>query len=293
MHHFYGYRGRYMKIQMIKHINCLLFFLFISITSAGVSASEKQRIISTDAGTTEILLALNQGKALVGVDVTSTVPEEFAPEDIGYHRNLSAEGLMSLKPTLVFGSEHIGPKEAVNALKKSRTTMLLQPTATNVKELSKNIVGIANELSLPADNILNQIKLSSNALDRLTSTSKPLKAVFLLYLQGRGMQQAGLDTTGNAMLTLLGANNIAEFSSYRSISAEALLSLQPDLILVAGEHQNVVTTLLKQTPVLSYTPAGQNSNILFVDAKTIVSGISLSAINEAVRLATQLSAHNG
>ncbi|GAA3921070.1 heme/hemin ABC transporter substrate-binding protein [Litoribacillus peritrichatus] len=282
-----------MKFIAFQKPYWILLVLITSLMSMVANAIEPPRIVSTDAGATEILLALGQGANLVGVDVTSKVPKPFTPEVVGYHRNLSAEGLMSLRPSNVFGSEHIGPKEAITALKRANTSFLLLPSAKTPAGLIENIEGIASALALSPNTLVNQVNQRSELLNKtlteITQHQNQSKIVFLLYLQGRGMQQAGEGTTGDALIKLLNGKNLAEFKNYRAVAPEALLSMQPDVILVASESDYAPNDLLKQHPVLSHTPAGKQSKILYVDARSLVSGISLSAMDEAVRLTGELS----
>lgn len=292
------------KQEFTEHLLPVLFALavctavllgaFSSPVQANTSA-DGVRIISTDAGTTEILVALGQGSSLVGIDVTSTVPDNLTPAKVGYHRQLAAEGLLSLAPTIVFGSEHIGPKETVNALKRANTQLVLQPTATDSKQLIENILQVTKALNLSGDQLVAQVQTAQHILDKNLDKAldnvvpkQSAKAVFLLYLEGRGLKQAGAGTSGDAMIQLLGLENVSTHSNYRSVSAEGLMALQPEVILIGSQNPNAAEALLAQFPSLSHTPAVEHNKVLFVDAAALVSGISLKAMDEAVRLSEAL-----
>ncbi len=264
----------------------VVFGSLISVGKANASA-EVQRIISTDAGTTEILVALGQGESLVGIDVTSSVPEQFKPAKVGYHRQLAAEGLLSLAPTLVFGSEHIGPKTTLDALKSANTQLILQPTATDSTQLIENIQQVANALNVSGDHLVSKVQTAQDILNE-SSTNRSAKAVFLLYLEGRGLKQAGLGTSGDSLLNLLGLQNVSAHPNYRSVSAEGLMAMQPEVILIGSQNPKAAEALLAQFPSLSHTPAVKNNKVLIVDAAALVSGISLKAMEEAVRVSEAL-----
>lgn len=265
------------------------FSALLSLVSGNVMAADAPRIISTDAGTTEVLIALGQGENLVGIDVTSSVPQQFSPAQVGYHRNLAAEGLLSLQPTVLFGGEHIGPIETVEALQATHTQLVLQPSATNPKELSENVAQVAAALNVSDEQIQQRIDDAVQHLAKHTSVEPAeLNAAFLLHLQGRGMKQAGTGTAGDAFVSLLGLNNSSDHQSYRAVSAEGLMAIQPDVILIASQNPEAAQELLKQFPMLSHTPAANKKRILYVDASAIVSGISLKALDEAVRISESL-----
>ena len=69
------------------------------------------RIVSVGGSTTEIVYALGAADRLVGVDTTSLYPSSAdALPDVGYVRQLSAEGLLSLRPDLILAGSK--PKSA-------------------------------------------------------------------------------------------------------------------------------------------------------------------------------------
>ncbi len=95
--------------------------MLLTGTPMSVYAEQPMRVISTDAGITELMFALGLDKQLVAVDVTSQLPPDYPKlANIGYHRTLSAEGLLSLNPTIVIGSEHTGPENVLMALKQAK-----------------------------------------------------------------------------------------------------------------------------------------------------------------------------
>ena len=60
------------------------------------------RIVSVGSALTEIFYALGAENLLVGVDTTSLYPPQAKSlPQVGYMRALSAEGVLSLKPTLI------------------------------------------------------------------------------------------------------------------------------------------------------------------------------------------------
>ena len=83
---------------------------------AGVAKAERLVVISqTD---NEIIWALGAQDKVVGVDLSSTYPPEVKNvQTVGYHRALSAEGILSLHPTAVIHDNNIGPPQVIEQLK--------------------------------------------------------------------------------------------------------------------------------------------------------------------------------
>ena len=76
-----------------------------------------QRIVCIGQAYNEMIYALGAQEDLVGVDYSSTYPPEIKKvPTVGYHRALSAEGILSLHPTLIIHDNNIGPDKVVHQL---------------------------------------------------------------------------------------------------------------------------------------------------------------------------------
>src|SRR3954468_25108421 len=66
----------------------------------------------------EIIWALGAQNTVVGIDLSTTYPPEVKNvQTVGYHRALSAEGILSLHPTAIIHDNNIGPPQVVEQLK--------------------------------------------------------------------------------------------------------------------------------------------------------------------------------
>src|SRR5258708_30946583 len=58
-------------------------------------------------------------KELVGVDLSSTYAQQIKTlPTVGYHRALSAEGIVSVKPSLVLHDNNVGPEQVMRQLEQ-------------------------------------------------------------------------------------------------------------------------------------------------------------------------------
>ena len=97
-----------------------------------------------------------------------------------------------------------------------------------------------------------------------------------------------------ALIKLLGAKNIADYGNYRNVSAESLLAMNPTVILVAGRlPDSAVEELLNAQNVLKYSAAVKSDNIKSIDGSSLVAGLSVTAIKEAIRLAQNIHPSSG
>src|SRR5579875_2395278 len=83
-----------------------------------------QRIVCIGQAYNEIIYALGAQANLVGVDYSSTYPPAITKlPTVGYHRALSAEGILSLHPTMILSDNNIGPDSVVRQLQALRVPM--------------------------------------------------------------------------------------------------------------------------------------------------------------------------
>ena len=100
---------------------CALFLLLLSGCSRfhrqQVASGEGQRIVCIGSAYNEMIYALGAQANLVGVDYSSTYPPAIKSlPTVGYHRALSAEGILSFKPTAIIHDNNIGPQHVVRQL---------------------------------------------------------------------------------------------------------------------------------------------------------------------------------
>ena len=246
------------------------------------------RVVSADASATELILAMELGHRLVGIDITSELPAGFGKlPSIGYHRNLSAEGLLSLAPTMVIGSEHMGPPPVINALTSAGVEWVKLHNAVDSGQLLENIrrVGTATDRSELAERLVARVQ---QQLDKLQQQSLTGARIAFLLQRDSQLRLAGANTGGDALITLLGGNNVADFSQYRNVTAESLLALQPDIILLSTDGAGATDQLLAQHPALAYSNAGRDNRIFGVEGKLLVAGLSIAAVDAAVTLQQQI-----
>lgn len=258
-----------------------------------VSANDltNQRIISAGSAVTELVIALDATDKLVAVDVTSRFPESNALPKIGYHRQLSAEGLIALQPTVIIGSDEMGPDSAVSQLKSANVDVQIVNTEASIDGLLDRIDQIANLTGSQnkAQAVKKDVAEQVNALESNQVTQEDAKTVlFLLLHEGRPANVAGKETTPNAIIELAGGVNPAStLTSFKPLSMESMVEMQPDVILVSGRSYKKMggaDAILKSLPMLAATPAGMNKQIITVDGSALVGGLGLRSLSEAKRL---------
>jgi iron complex transport system substrate-binding protein len=76
-----------------------------------------ERLVVISQTYNEIIWTLGAQQHVVGVDLSSTYPADVKQvQTVGYHRALSAEGILSLHPTGIIHDNNIGPPQVVEQL---------------------------------------------------------------------------------------------------------------------------------------------------------------------------------
>ncbi|EGR8988084.1 heme/hemin ABC transporter substrate-binding protein [Vibrio vulnificus] len=268
-----------------------LSFALLSTTLSWPLQAAQERIISAGSAVTELILALHAEQSLVAVDVTSQLPEGQQLPKIGYHRRLSAEGLLALSPTKLIGSDEMGPAPVLQQLKSTGVDIEVVNTQANVDGLKARIDQIAAILNKPqeAQQLKSLVDQQVQSLKANQPTEQKKKVLFLLIHEGRAANVAGTDTTPDAIIRLAGAINPAadKITAYKPLSSESMVEMQPDVILVSGrsfEKLGGPDAIIKMMPLLAATPAGQNKQIMAIDGAALVGGLGLKSLAEAKRL---------
>ncbi|EGQ7952947.1 hemin ABC transporter substrate-binding protein [Vibrio vulnificus] len=276
-----------MKKTMILGLSVALLSIPLSLPLQAA----QERIISAGSAVTELILALHAEQSLVAVDVTSQLPEGQPLPKIGYHRRLSAEGLLALSPTKLIGSDEMGPAPVLQQLKSTGVDIEVVNTQANVDGLKARIDQIAAILnkSQEAQQLKSLVDQQVQSLKANQPTEQKKKVLFLLIHEGRAANVAGTDTTPDAIIRLAGAINPAadKITAYKPLSSESMVEMQPDVILVSGrsfEKLGGPDAIIKMMPLLAATPAGQNKQIITIDGAALVGGLGLKSLAEAKRL---------
>lgn len=272
--------------------------LFILSWIISVNAFASERIVSAGAGVTELIMALDNGQQLVGVDSTSQVPETLPQvSKLGYHRMLSAEGIIALNPSVVIGTPAMGPTNTLAVLKQANIDVITLQDAHNKTQLNQNIAQLGQLLDKPKQAKSLTIKVNQQlnflASQRAKQTHKP-KIMFMLLQPDRPARVGGNNTAADTIINLAGGINAVDFNGYKSVSQEGIIALNPDIILLSqrSQQQAGVKQILATMPLLTHTKAIEHNQVLALPASALIGGLGLSAITAATELNQRFISHN-
>jgi iron complex transport system substrate-binding protein len=230
------------------------------------------RIVAAGGVVTEILYALGAGARIAGVDATSLHPSEALIDkpNVGYVRALSAEGVLSLKPSHIIAVEGAGPPDVLRLLREAGVPITMvteEPTEAGVAGRIR-AVGAAAGLTEPAVALAARTESGFARLTALRQRlEKPRRVLFVLALREGRPLVGGRNSGADAIIRLAGAVNAAtEVEGYKPMSDEAVIASAPDVILMMNRGQHTVSSeALFRTTSFALTPAAQRRALVLMD----------------------------
>lgn len=266
-----------------------IFIALLTLTcSFAISASE--RIVVAGGSITELVYALGAGDRVVGVDETTSWPAETKSlPHIGYWKQLSAEGILSLNPSLFITWQDAAPQIIFEQLKPQKVEVItLARIPATVEQMYSNIHLLAQALQRveQGDQLVNQLRERlANIAQNNRARGKSVDVLFILSAGSSAPQIAGQGSVADIILTLAGANNLAKHQQYKSYSAEAIIAANPEVIIVTSQMTENGLDRLSQVPGITRTSAWKNKRIVIID-QAIILGMG-PRVADAVELLNQ------
>ncbi|WP_210191683.1 MULTISPECIES: ABC transporter substrate-binding protein [Rhodomicrobium] len=254
--------------QMLRF--CLLIASLALLATAPARAEDgPKRVVALGSEITEIVDALGETKRLVGRDSTSLYPPEVtALPDVGYVRQLGAEGVLSLRPDLILASATAGPPEVLAQIRSAGVPIVQLSEAFTLDSLLKKVADIAKALQVEARGAELSEKLRRDTQEAEAAVAKMEghpKVLFIIAAAGGAPMAAGRQTGADAMIALAGGENVfAEHTGYKAVSLEAAAAAAPDAIaMMAHTLDNMGgATGVATNPALKLTPAAKTRRIV-------------------------------
>jgi len=233
------------------------------------------RIVPLNGDIAETIFTLGLTSRVVGVDTSALYPKQTVEKlpKIGYQRTLSAEGILSLRPTVVIGSTEAGPPQVLEQLRAAGVTVLVIPEIVTLNAGPRKLRLLGRALGVPkrGERLAKQVEgqIATAKREAATTTNKP--RVAFLYVRGAPVQMiGGKGTRADTMIAAAGGRDAGSeigIEGYRPITAESLVSAQPDVILVPTLGLQSVGGIegLLRIPGVAQTPAGRNRRVLDYD----------------------------
>lgn len=232
-----------------------------------------RRIVSLAPSNTEILFALGLGKRIVGVtDYCNYPPEAKEKEKIGGYSTINIEKVVSLEPDLVVAAYGNGI-EAIETLKRLNLTVVaLNPKSIADIERDIILLGKITGTERNATQIVDSMERKITTVEKAVKDKKRVRVAHIVWHDP--IWVSGKDTFIDEIISLAGGENVFNFTGWRIVSLEDLVSSNPDVIIVSsgsgmGGIQNITYSWVMNDERLKSINAVKNGRVFIVDADII------------------------
>ncbi|HEX8097047.1 MAG TPA: ABC transporter substrate-binding protein [Pyrinomonadaceae bacterium] len=233
----------------------------------------------------EIIWALGAQGSVVGVDLSSTYPPDVKKvQTVGYHRALSAEGILSLRPTAIIHDNNIGPPQVVEQLKglniPLKTFVAKNDSLDGTKALIREM-GAYFHKEARAEELCRALDSQTAAsLERARQyTDRPRVAVIhfgrasnVYLVVGRG--GGGDGGAASRMIEWAGGQMAVEAQGMqRMASPETIARANPDVILVTDfgyDRLGGALDQIKELPGVATSNAAKTNRIFRVEENVLM-----------------------
>ena len=246
----------------------------VPLPSLAQGATQRQpRLLTISGAITEVVYALGAEGQLVGTDTTSLFPAaaQKTPK-VGYLRQLSAEGILSLKPDAVIATSEAGPPVVLDQLRGAGVHLELVKSEYLWGDVAAKVRAVARAAGREAAGRELQARLDAEwnqVTQQVAADRRQKPRVLFMFSPGPSPQVAGQGTAADAMIRLSGAvNALTGFQGYRPMTAEAMASAAPDIILTTDQGLDALggTEKFWLRPELALTPAYRRRALISQDA---------------------------
>ena len=253
------------------------------ISHASVAGELPQRWVSAGGALSEWVSVLGAESKLVGVDTTSQHPESLKSlPSIGYQRQLSAEGVLSLKPDVLIGTEEMGPAQVLQQIRGAGVPVEMFSAQADLASLEGTLthlgrlLGDEKQAAQVFKDYQQQLEQHQQQVKSAQADHKAPGVLLLLGHAGGKPLIAGKDTAADWLLTRAGGHNLATHTGYKPFSIEALAGLNPEVLVFADRSltgEAARNALMKENPVLASIRAAKNGRVYELDPTLLVGGL--------------------
>lgn len=254
-------------------------FALVACGGSGDGA-KANRVVGVSKQINEFMYAIGAQNNLVARDLTSIYPPAIKSlPSVGYHRALSAEGIISMKPTLFLTDGNVGPDAVLDQLKKVGIPMLVIKPGESLDsaQILMKQLGEHFHREKAADSVIAEWRLGMDSVWKDTAqwTGKPHPRVLIMHFGQIGNSYLAVGGQGPAtqMLHWAGAANAIDSTrTMTRLTPELIAQLAPDVIIATDVGFDRVGSAEKfaSLPGVNLTPAGRNKRIYRINEQELL-----------------------
>jgi iron complex transport system substrate-binding protein len=235
-------------------------------------AYSQTRIITAGSAITEIVCALGEGDKIVASDRTSLYPAFIQSlPSIGYRSGISAEGVISLNPTIIIAERDYVDQAVLDQLSSGKIKLVIVEKRSSFEDTKKAIAQVATVLGREKEG--KELIASNEAVleeaKALVSKTKSAPRVLCVYNRGAATISVAGSTTFSEILKYAGATNaIPGIDGYKPLNTESLIAADPEYILMVSSGLESIGGIegAIKIPGVAQTTAGKKKQIVSIES---------------------------
>ena len=195
-------------------------------------------IVSTAPSATEILFALGCGNSIVGIDISSTYPEETADiEVVGDFNGFDIEKVIALNPTVVFAGNGL-QHEDIATLKEAGLNVVAVE-ATYYEDIAKSITMIGKVVGKDKEAAALNAQIAdveAAVKEKAATLTKKPSVYYVMGIDEYGNWTSGEGSFINSIIEMAGGVPVTAGMNpeWLDYSVEELVIKDPDILLVSS-----------------------------------------------------------
>ncbi|MCC6349245.1 MAG: ABC transporter substrate-binding protein [Candidatus Eisenbacteria bacterium] len=263
----------------MKRSSLLLATIALAFACAAPAAPARERVVCVSKQLNEFLFAIGAEDVLVAHDLTSVYPPRIRKlPSVGYHRALSAEGILSVKPTLLLTDGNVGPEAVLDQVRSVGIPVVTMRAGAGPEGAESLLTALgrrfhreARAAKVVADWRAGMQQVYADS----TKAPGPRPRVLMMHFGQIINNYLGVrsGSTGDRILRWAGGvNAIDSVGGMSRLTPELIAKCAPEVILATDVGFDRVGSAAKfaQLPGVALTPAAKSGRIYRIDETEIM-----------------------
>ena len=254
--------------MMMRRRALLVTALAAAVTRADAQDAEAgDRVVCVSKQINEFIYAIGAEGDLVARDLTSIYPPEITKlPSVGYHRALSAEGILSMQPTVFLTDGNVGPNAVLDRLREVGIPIVVMDpglTLDGAEALMTRLGHYFHREDATAKVLATwQGRMAAVERDAAKFQGQPHPRVLVMHFGQEGNTYLALGNGGPSEQVIKwagGENTIARIGGMTRLTPEMIAQAAPDIIIATdvGFDRYGSAAKFAELPGVGLTPAGK------------------------------------
>jgi iron complex transport system substrate-binding protein len=247
----------------------------LTLACARDTSGSGPRVVCVSKQLNEYLYEIHAESVLVARDLTSIYPPQITKlTSVGYHRALSAEGIISMRPTMLLTDGNFGPAAVSEQVKKVGIPIVTMTPGAGQDSAQLLMARLGKEFhhEKSADSVIAQWKTDMNAAlaDTMKWAGQPKPRVMIMHMGQIANSYLAIKrgSAGDQIIQWAGGvNAIDSTGGMQRLTPEIIAKAAPDIIIATDVGFDRLGSAEKfaEMPGVALTPAGKAKRIYRID----------------------------